>query len=261
MFFSKVFASSALVLALTLGAHAHAGVNPALGVNGNMARSDVKRPNNNCGGANVAASIDQSTPVQAAADGTFTATAVNFNGGADGSRQFTATVDPTGQGSGFNGNVQITQNGNPAPNGNGNDQLVAKLPAGTTCTGGAAGNRCLVSFKSSAGFGNCVVVQQGAGGAAAGGNNNNAAGNNNNGAATNNGNNGAAAGGNNANNNAANTGNNGRGRGRGRGRNGANRAQLAAGSRAPRALLAELEARGEEAVQVVKRGVMSWMWA
>lgn len=39
--------------------------------------------------------------------------------------------------------------------------MTAALPAGTTCTGGATGNKCLVSFKTAGGFGNCVVVQQG----------------------------------------------------------------------------------------------------
>ena len=40
------------------------------------------------------------------------------------------------------------------------------MPAGTTCSGGATGDKCLVSFKTAGNFGNCVVVQQ----AAAGGN-------------------------------------------------------------------------------------------
>jgi hypothetical protein len=56
------------------------------------------------------------------------------------------------------------------PTGNGNDQVSASLPAGTTCTGGASGDLCLVSFATTAGFGNCVVVQQGAGGGAGAGN-------------------------------------------------------------------------------------------
>jgi len=37
------------------------------------------------------------------------------------------------------------------------------MPAGMNCTGGASGNLCLASFKTTAGFGNCVVVSQGAG--------------------------------------------------------------------------------------------------
>ncbi|ESK93349.1 gas1-like protein [Moniliophthora roreri MCA 2997] len=204
MFFSNFISSAALVLVLILGVHAHAGVNPALGVNGNMARSDVKRPNNNCGGVNVGVSIDSSTAVQAAADGTFQATVVNFNGGADGSRQMSAVVDATGRGNAFQGKVQVTQNGQRAPQGTGSEPLTAKLPAGTRCAGGRTGNLCLVSFKSTAGFGNCVVVRQA-----------------------------------------------------GNGRRGL----VAAGSRSPRALLQEIEARGEEAVEVVKRSVTSWLWA
>lgn len=41
----------------------------------------------------------------------------------------------------------------------------------------------------------------------------------------------------------------------------ANQRRNIQGSRAARSLLAELEARGEEAVSVVKRGVTSWIWA
>jgi hypothetical protein len=54
-----------------------------------------------------------------------------------------------------------------APNAVGSDQLTVALPAGTKCTGGASKNKCVVEFVSTAGFGNCVVVQQGAAGAAA----------------------------------------------------------------------------------------------
>ncbi len=41
-------------------------------------------------------------------------------------------------------------------------QVTVQLPAGTACTGGTAGNLCLVSFKTAGGFGNCVVVQKAA---------------------------------------------------------------------------------------------------
>ncbi|KAF8760720.1 Rgp1 protein [Rhizoctonia solani] len=60
------------------------------------------------------------------------------------------------------------ENGEAAPKGTGNVQITVQMPAGTKCTGGAAGNRCLVSFKSAGGFGNCVVVSSGGGNAAAG---------------------------------------------------------------------------------------------
>ena len=48
--------------------------------------------------------------------------------------------------------------------------LTVQLPAGTTCTGGASGSKCLVAFVTAGGFGNCVVVQT-AGNAAQAGNN------------------------------------------------------------------------------------------
>lgn len=79
---SKILTSVTLVLALSLQVHAHAAVAPVLGVNGNPVRGDVERPSNAnpCGETNIAANIDSSTPIVAAADGTFTATVTNFNG-------------------------------------------------------------------------------------------------------------------------------------------------------------------------------------
>ena len=38
----------------------------------------------------------------------------------------------------------VTKNGDRAPARAGNQQITAKLPANTRCTGGTAGNRCLV---------------------------------------------------------------------------------------------------------------------
>ncbi|KAF8903935.1 hypothetical protein CPB84DRAFT_1773746 [Gymnopilus junonius] len=166
--FSKLLTSSALVLALSLQAQAHAAVAPALGVSGTPVRNDVKRPSTAqpCGaGANIASEIDSSTAVTAAADGTFDTTAIDFNAGTDGSRQFTAKVDATGTGKSFVA-ATITTNGDGNPTSVGSQPLVAKLPAGTKCTGGATGNKCLVQFVSTAGFGNCLVVAQGASGAA-----------------------------------------------------------------------------------------------
>ncbi|KAJ3534457.1 hypothetical protein NMY22_g6916 [Coprinellus aureogranulatus] len=148
-------------------------------------------------------------PLTAAADGSFTVTAISFNGGVDGSRQMTAQVSANGQGTNFVA-ATVTKNGDRAPNGSGNQQITAKLPANTKCTGGSSGNKCLVQFKSAAGFGNCVVVQQG----------------------------GAAA---------------------GNARQGANARQ--GGTRAARAMLAEIAERGEEAIEVVKRKASQWIWA
>lgn len=80
--FSKAFAIAFLVLASSLQVHAHAAVSPVLGVGNSPQRSDVKRPNNlqTCGlNVDIAGTVDSSTPAQAAADGTVTMTATNFN--------------------------------------------------------------------------------------------------------------------------------------------------------------------------------------
>ncbi|RPD61106.1 hypothetical protein L226DRAFT_570836 [Lentinus tigrinus ALCF2SS1-7] len=169
MFFPKsLVAAAALCLSLSLQAHAHAAISPALGVQGTPARSDVQRPSTAkpCGKINIAQTIDSSTAVTAAANGSFAATITNFNAGTDGSTQVTAQVDATGTGKSFV-NAEVLQNGVKSPKTTGSVQLVVQMPAGTTCTGGATGDKCLVTFKTAGGFGNCVVVQQGA---AAGGN-------------------------------------------------------------------------------------------
>lgn len=234
--FTKVLSTSAFLLALALQVSAHAAVAPALGVSGSPVRGDVKRPNvaNACGaGVNVAGAIDSSTAVSANAAGTFSATATNFNGGGDGSRQFTAKVDASGTGKSFVA-MTITTNGDAKPANVGSQPIVATLPAGTKCTGGAAKNRCLVQFVSTAGFGNCVAVTQGGatGGAA-----------------------GAAAG-------AAAGKKGGKGGKGGKGAKGAKKQQQKrSGTTAARALIADIEERGEEAYEVVKRGIASWLWA
>jgi len=282
--FSKVWTSATLVLALCLQVNAHAAVSPALGVSGTPVRNDVKRPStaSPCGaGVNIASTIDSSTAVAANAAGTINADAINFNGGADGSRKFTAKVDSTGTGANFVA-MTITTNGDAAPADVGSQPIVATLPAGTKCTGGATKNKCLVQFVSTAGFGNCVVVSQGAAGAAAGSAaavGTAAAG----AAAAGTAAAGTAAAGNTA---AAGTAANastkaGAAAGKaGAKKHGAKKQKAgkkaaaggkkaaaggkkaaAAGTRAARALVAELEARGEEAVQVVKRGLTSWIWA
>jgi len=222
--FAKLLTTSAFLLALTLQVSAHAAVSPALGVSGTPVRGDVKRPNgaNACGaGVNIAGAIDSSTAVNANAAGTFSATAINFNGGGDGSRQFTAKVDASGTGKSFVA-MTVTTNGDPKPANVGTQPIVANLPAGTKCTGGASKNKCLVQFVSSAGFGNCVAVTQGGAAAAAGG----------------------AQGG-------AKKG--------GAKKQKQNRKR--SGTTAARALLADIEERGEEAYEVVKREIASWLWA
>jgi hypothetical protein len=79
--FSKTLIVSAVVLAFSIQVNAHAGISPALGVKGNLQRSDVQRPSTAkpCGSADVAA-IDTTTPVPAGADGSMTMTIQNFNG-------------------------------------------------------------------------------------------------------------------------------------------------------------------------------------
>ncbi|KAF5310567.1 hypothetical protein D9619_008197 [Psilocybe cf. subviscida] len=226
--FAKFLSSAAVVLALLSQAHAHAAIAPALGVSGTPVRNNVQRPSsaNPCGNVNIANTINTSTAVAANSAGQFTTTITNFNGGADGSRKVTAKVDATGKGTKFVA-AAVTTNGDAAPSNVGSQTIVASLPAGTKCTGGSTGNKCLVQFTTTAGFGNCVVVSQGA---AASGNANN----------------------NKGNANAKN--------GNGRNRKG----RAVAGSRAARALLAELaelEARAEEGLDVVKRQVSGWLWA
>ncbi len=79
--FSKSFIAPLFFLALTSSVNAHAAVAPALGVQGTPVRSDVQRPStaNPCGNVNIAQNLDSSTAVPADANGTFSATALNFN--------------------------------------------------------------------------------------------------------------------------------------------------------------------------------------
>ncbi|KAF9010228.1 hypothetical protein BDQ17DRAFT_1235099 [Cyathus striatus] len=207
---AKIWTSVTVLLALSLQVHGHAAVAPVIGVSGTPKRSDVKRPStaNPCGaGVNIATALGSATPVAAAADGTFTTTVTNFNGGKDGSRQVSAKVDAAGTGRGFVA-ATVSKNGDGNPTSTGSEQIVAKLPAGTACKGGATGDVCLVQFTTTAGFGNCVAVQQEASATAA-----------------------AAV------------------------------KKNREGTRAPRALLTTIEARGEGAIQAVKRGISNWIWA
>ncbi|KAI0676327.1 hypothetical protein C8Q78DRAFT_12192 [Trametes maxima] len=170
MFFTKkVIASAALFLGFVLQAQAHAGVTPALGVAGTFVRKNVQRPSaaRPCGKIDIAENIDTSTPISVGANGSFTATITNFNLGVDGSREVTAQVDPTGTGENFQP-ATVVQNGDRRSKSFTSQQLVVQLPAGMACSGGASQSKCLVSFKSVSGFGNCVVVQNAGGDDAAG---------------------------------------------------------------------------------------------
>jgi len=161
--FSHLF-SFFFLFALVPASYAHAGISPQLGVDGTPKRSDVKRPSNNqpCGsGVNIASALDTSTAVPVDGQGDVNVTVLNFNPGKDGSRQVTAKIDPTGTGKNFV-KMTITVNGDPAPQNTGSQDVVAKLPPGTKCAGGAKKNKCLAQFVTTSGFGNCVVVSQGA---------------------------------------------------------------------------------------------------
>lgn len=79
--FSKSFIAPIFLLALTSSVNAHAGITPALGVKGNLARSDVQRPSTAqpCGNINIAQNLDTSTAVNADASGNFLPSITNFN--------------------------------------------------------------------------------------------------------------------------------------------------------------------------------------
>ncbi|KAF8205265.1 hypothetical protein K438DRAFT_1818858 [Mycena galopus ATCC 62051] len=157
-------ASLLAVLALALHASAHAMPSPALGVLGAPTRADVQRPSTSqpCGTVPIASNIDNSTALPTEADGTtVTMNVTNFNSGADGSRSVSVTVDPTGTGKSTSFvKATVSKNGNANPTSDGTDKVTLSLPKGTKCTGGTAGNLCLLSVKTTAGFGACVVVSQ-----------------------------------------------------------------------------------------------------
>jgi hypothetical protein len=81
--FPKVWTSLVVLLVASLEVHGHAAIAPVLGLGATPPqRSDVKKPSaaDPCGaGVNIATALGKSTPVQAAADGTFTATCTDFN--------------------------------------------------------------------------------------------------------------------------------------------------------------------------------------
>ncbi|KAH9905087.1 uncharacterized protein BXZ73DRAFT_561, partial [Epithele typhae] len=149
-----------VALSVSLNAHAHAIITPALGVSGTAVRADVQRPSTSapCGEVDVASAFATSNAATLGADGSFTVAVTDFEAGEDGSRHVTAEVDPTGTGESFVA-ATVTENGDNVSSSAGTQQVTVKLPAGTICSG--TGGKCLVSFTTGAGFGNCVVVQQG----------------------------------------------------------------------------------------------------
>ncbi|KAJ7717972.1 hypothetical protein B0H16DRAFT_1433533 [Mycena metata] len=163
----SLLACASVFFALAAQTSAHAIPNPALGVKGTPQRSDVQRPSaaKPCGSINIASTLDTSTATPVAADGTVTIQVQNC-AGADGSTSVSVQVDQTGTGSKFVAGT-VKTNGNPKPTKVESDKVVFSLPAGTKCTGGKAKNLCLVSVKTTSGFGACTVVSQGSAAAAA----------------------------------------------------------------------------------------------
>ncbi|KDQ22675.1 hypothetical protein PLEOSDRAFT_1050167 [Pleurotus ostreatus PC15] len=162
MFFTKFIAASVVVVGLSSSAYAHAAAHPAMGIKEPLKRPDVRRPDakNPCGtGVDIAANLEKAETIQVAADGTFSVVVENYNGGIDGSRQFTLKVDATGTGKSFQAGT-ITKNGLKVTYKNEKETIQAKLPAGMICQGGQAANLCLAQFTNAAyqKFGNCVVV-------------------------------------------------------------------------------------------------------
>ncbi|KAJ6523857.1 hypothetical protein B0H19DRAFT_646931 [Mycena capillaripes] len=162
IFSPNKFVLASMFLTLAAQTSAHAIPNPALGVKGTPKRSDTQRPSTAkpCGKIDIATNLDTSTAIPAAADGTVTLQVQNFNPGADGSTSVSVEVDETGTGNKFVP-ATVTKNGNPNPTKVETDQVVFSLPAGTKCAGGKAKNLCLVSVKTTHGFGACTVVSQG----------------------------------------------------------------------------------------------------
>jgi len=162
---SKSFIAYTFLLCFTASVNAHAGVSPALGVQGALIRADVQRPSTSspCGNVNIAQSLDSSSSVAAALNDTFSVNATGFDAGSDGSRSIkTVQIDASGTGQNFVPATMLV-NGNADPASAGTDQLTVQLPEGTTCTGGTSKNICIASFETAAGFGNCVAVTQGQG--------------------------------------------------------------------------------------------------
>ncbi|KAK7031866.1 hypothetical protein R3P38DRAFT_2925967 [Favolaschia claudopus] len=164
---STTLFTTLLTLALSaLHASAHAMPNPALGITGRaLQRNDAQRPSDDkpCGNVDIASNIDKATaiPVTVGKDGTSVSfNMTNFNGGGDGSRKVAVMIDATGTGKSFV-KANVTKNGDPAPKEDtGSDLITVALPDGTKCTGGKEKNLCLLSVKSTAGFGACTVASQ-----------------------------------------------------------------------------------------------------
>ncbi|KAF8504836.1 hypothetical protein F5888DRAFT_1658984 [Russula emetica] len=159
---SKSSAASIFLLALTSSVNAQCVVTPPLGGSGKPTAGDVQQPFSvtPCGSIPIAQNIDSSEAVKADTSGKFIVSIINFGTGPDGSRHIkTVSVDQTGTGDNF-AEAQMVANGDEDPTSDGTQQLTVQLPNGTKCDGGSGKDRCLVSFATDAGYGNCVVVTQ-----------------------------------------------------------------------------------------------------
>ncbi|KAJ6530273.1 hypothetical protein B0H19DRAFT_852244, partial [Mycena capillaripes] len=108
----SVLTCVSVLLALVAQTSAHAMPSVALGVKGTPKRSDVQRPSTAkpCGNIAIAANLDTSTAIAAAADGSVVMKVQNCFG-ADGSTSVSVQVDQTGTGNKFVA-AKVTKNGN-----------------------------------------------------------------------------------------------------------------------------------------------------
>ncbi|KAJ7857127.1 hypothetical protein B0H14DRAFT_3448101 [Mycena olivaceomarginata] len=128
--FSSTPTSATVILSLALHTTAHAMPIPAL-----------------------VSPVPPVTAVAIQADGT--SVVLNVNLGADGLH----LVDPTGTGK-FFVVAEVTKNSDPAHKANSSENVTLSLPGITWAGMRAPGNPCLLSVKSTAGFGACTVVSQ-----------------------------------------------------------------------------------------------------
>lgn len=161
--FSKSLIALISVFALTrTSVNAHGFFAPALGVEGPPTVDDVQIPSSSspCGNVDISDNLDNSTVAVATAEGEFFIDVTNFD--TDGGLRAIEVVkiDSSGTGDKFDTIGTIISNGDANPTTDTTQQLLVRLAASTVCTGGTDGNLCLVSFITTDGFGNCVVVSQ-----------------------------------------------------------------------------------------------------
>ncbi|KAF8607938.1 hypothetical protein BDV93DRAFT_434872 [Ceratobasidium sp. AG-I] len=120
---------------------------------------------NGCGRGVTAGQINVATELEAAvkaglptvdASGSISMNWRQVNAGADGGRPGTALIDVTGTGNNFK---PVTISKDFADGGADSDNpMTIAIPAGTVCTGGSAGNACLLRVTNPPGFGSCFAI-------------------------------------------------------------------------------------------------------